>query len=172
MTDIHRATAEDIPTIHHLELDAGQRFREIGMASVADDPPPSAEHLHSRIETGTIWVAVDGDGYNIVGYAMASVVDGEGHLDQVSVALDRQGQGIGRLLVEHVCAWAESEGFDGVTLTTFGEVAWNGPLYGHLGFEALPAEALGPELAGIRALEVQAGLDAEPRLAMRRPLRP
>lgn len=53
-------------------------------------------------------------------------------------------------------------------LTTFAEVPWNGPYYARLGFEVLPAERLTEGLRAIRATEAAKGLDAWPRVVMRR----
>jgi GNAT superfamily N-acetyltransferase len=159
-----------VPVLPPLEVAAGRRFAEIGLTSIAADEPPTEAALHAHVDDGTAWVAeVDG---TVVGYAIASVVDGEGHLDQVSVLDEQAGQGLGRALIEAVEGWARHQGFEAVTLTTFTEVAWNGPLYAHLGYEVLSEDELGPELAAIRAQERADGLDVSPRRAMRRRLDP
>ena len=67
-----------------IEVDAGERFRDIGLHVVADDPPPVAAVLLEHVAAGTAWVAEEAPSV-AVGYALASVVDGDGHLDQVSV---------------------------------------------------------------------------------------
>jgi GNAT superfamily N-acetyltransferase len=152
-----------------IEVDAGRRFRELGMDSIADDEPPSEALLSTHIGEGTAWVAADADG-RILGYALASIVDDEGHLDQVSVAHDAGRRGIGTALVECVCAWARERGADAVTLTTFRDVTFNGPYYRSLGFVDLDDTELGPELDVIRRRERASGLDVAPRVAMRRRL--
>ena len=105
-----------------------------------------------------------------VAYACASVVDGEGHLDQVSVRRSYARRGIGGALVEQVCEWAKTEGLHAVTLTTFRQVEWNGPLYERYGFAPLDEGDHGPELTAIRTAERAAGIDVAPRIAMRRQL--
>ena len=57
-----------------------------------------------------------------------------------------------------------------MTLTTFAEVPWNAPYYARLGFTILATDQLTPGLRRIRDHEVARGLDAWPRVAMRRPL--
>lgn len=152
-----------------IEVRAGAAFRSVGLPSIAQSPPPDQDRLLAHVHAGTAWVAgSDGD---IVGYAIASVVDGDGHLDQVSVVPEAQGRGIGRMLVDAVLAWSRAEGHHGVTLTTFVDVPWNGPWYERLGFQFLPEGQLGPELRDIRSGERETGLDLQPRAAMRRTVR-
>lgn len=173
---VRLATVAEIAAMQRIEVDAGRRFARIGMHEIANDPPPDAAVLAMHIETRTAWVAVvddpaAGPAGRVLGYALASVVDGEAHLDQVSVADDAGGRGIGTALIEQVCTWAGRTDVGvvhhSVTLTTFADVAWNAPMYARLGFEEL--DDLGPELAAIRAAEVAHGFDRlGRRLAMRR----
>ena len=67
---IRPASHEEIGTLQQLEVDAGSRFRDIGLDSVADDPPPAGETLIVHIQRGTAWVAILGG--EVVGYALAS----------------------------------------------------------------------------------------------------
>ncbi|MDY7101545.1 MAG: GNAT family N-acetyltransferase [Actinomycetota bacterium] len=164
---IRPAEPADVAELQHIEVDAGRLFAEIGMESIAEDDPPTDAELLAHIGTGTAWVAVDEAG-DPVGYALASTVDDEGHLDQVSLRPRAAGHGIGAALIEVVCGWADAEGHDAVTLTTFRDVAWNGPYYRRLGFVDVDDAAMGPELAAVRRGETDAGLDVAPRIAMRR----
>jgi len=56
------------------------------------------------------------------------------HLEQLSVRPEHAGQGIGRALLRAACAWAESHGYDDITLATYRDVPWNGPFYASEGF--------------------------------------
>ena len=137
MRIIVRAAREgDLSQLQDIEVDAGKVFAEIGLASIAAADPPSLELLRAHLERGTLWVAVDPED-RPVAYASASVVDGEGHLDQVSVRRSYARRGIGAALVEHVCEWAMAPDLHAVTLTTFRDVEWNGPLYERYGFVPL-----------------------------------
>lgn len=166
---IRLATERDLAALPAIEVAAGQAFADAGLQSIADDDPPTTDDLRPHIQAGTIWVAVD-ELDRPIGYATASVVDGEGHLDQVSVLPSAGGRGVGRVLVAAVEQWAAGEGFDAVTLTTFSDLTWNGPWYRRLGYEPLAEVELGPELAGIRAVEQARGIDVAPRTAMRKRL--
>jgi hypothetical protein len=57
-----------------------------------------------------------------------------------------------------------------MTLTTFRDVPWNGPYYTRLGWSALPAADLPPELAAARQHERDLGFDEWPRQAMAKSL--
>lgn len=165
---IRTATADDVDAIRRVEVAAGRRFAEVGLDAVADDPPPGRGELMAHVGAGTAWVAVDGG--DVVGFSLASTVDGEAHLDQVSVVPGAGRRGVGRALVAAVAEWATAGGHDAVTLTTYRDVAFNGPWYRSLGFEDLRDDELGPELAAIRAAERARGLDLAPRAAMRKQL--
>jgi len=166
---IRPATVDDVPALQAVEIDAGRRFVAIGLDEIAGDDPLPDELLAAHVDAGTAWVAVEGE--RIVGYAIASVVDGAAHLDQISVAGDAGGRGIGRELVERVAAWARAAGRQHLTLTTFRDVPWNAPLYRRLGFTDLADAELTGDLGELRAGERRRGLDAHgPRLAMRRVL--
>ena len=164
------AVADDITAMQALEVDAGSRFREIGMDEIADDDPPAADLLEAHIDNASAWVAVAAGTGTVLGYALASMVDDEGHLDQVSVAGDAGRRGIGTALVEQVCAWSVAHGAASVTLTTFRDVPFNAPYYRTIGFADVGEAECGPELRAVRDTERDLGLDIAPRIAMRRRL--
>lgn len=169
---IRLATEADIPAMQRLELDAGQRFADVGLQSIADDPPSGHDALMVYIKDQAAWMAIDEHSQAPIGYAVSSIVDGEAHLDQVSVSMAAAGRGVGSLLVHKIFDWGVRRGYDAITLTTFRDLAWNGPLYVRLGFVALTDTECGPELLLIRAEERSRGIDVLPRIAMRRLLRP
>ena len=104
-----------------------------------------------------------------VGFACVEVVDGAAHIWQLSVHPRAGRRGRGRALVETVCDWAVVNGLPAVTLTTFRDVAWNGPFYARLGFREV--EDLSPGLAAMREHERAIGDDDfGPRIAMRKDL--
>jgi len=159
---IRAARADDIEALRDIERRAGARFRDVGLPHIADAEPFDAEELTAFIDNGRAWVAGD----EALGYAVATIVDGNGHLEQISVDPEHQGTGIGRALIDHVADWARGIGAPALTLTTFIAVPWNQPLYEHLGFVALPEADLGPELRAVRAHEADLGLDPAQRVCM------
>jgi GNAT superfamily N-acetyltransferase len=165
-TVIRDAIPDDAPALREIELLAGARFRDVGMESIADTEPASVDTLTAYAVAGRSWVALDAHDCPI-GYVIIDSVDGNAHVEQISVRPDHQGKGVGRALIDRVRVWAEETGRAAITLTTFGAVPWNGPLYAHLGFMAIPEDEIGLELRAVRDAETAHGLDPEARLCMR-----
>jgi GNAT superfamily N-acetyltransferase len=166
--EIRPARPEELDVLPALEVAAGELFREIGMARIADDAPPTVEQLSAA---PAILVAIGDEGAP-VGYARIEIVDGHTHLGQLSVHPEHGRQGIGTALLGAVVAWAEDRGDSAITLTTFRDVPWNAPLYRKRGYTDLPASEWGPELAAAVATEADHGLDPATRTVMRRPVSP
>jgi GNAT superfamily N-acetyltransferase len=160
--------ADELPRLQEIEVAAGKLFVEVGMPEVAGDEPFPLEELDAFRRDGRAWVVVD-EADQPIGYAVALVVDGNGHLQQISVLPAHGRRGLGRRLVEHVCRWAKDEGLSSVTLSTFKDVPWNGPFYERCGFTPVPEAELGPGLRELREAERAAGLDVDRRHFMRRP---
>jgi GNAT superfamily N-acetyltransferase len=170
---IRAATAADLDLLPAIEVAAGEPFRAIGMAAVADDAPPTVAELEAVLRDGRLWVATASDdeiGDTTVGYVIADVVDGCAHVEQVSVDPRWAGRRLGSELIDEVGRWGVGSGLRWLTLTTFADVPWNGPYYRRLGFEPIPDAEVGPQLRAVRAREAAHGLDAWPRIAMRRAL--
>ncbi|MGK8508930.1 GNAT family N-acetyltransferase [Nocardia asiatica] len=162
---IRPATTEDLPVLRDIERAAGKPFAEIGMTAVADDEPPPLPTLREFQRAGRAWVWTDDD--VPIAYLLLVVVDGNAHIEQVSVHPDGAGRRIGKRLIDRAARWAAAEGLPAMTLTTFTEVPWNGPYYQRLGFRYLSAEEETPGLAALRAAERDHGLDRWPRACMR-----
>lgn len=168
---VRPATRDDRPALRAIERRAGERFREVGMPEVADDEPPSLDVLATFVDAGRAWVVPGATG-EPVGYAVVEEVDGNAHIEQVSVDPAYQGQRVGRALIDEVATWATRNRLPAITLTTFVDVAWNAPLYRHLGFVDIPDKDLGPGLRAVMQAEAAHGLDPRQRVAMRRPVDP
>ncbi|MGH9049505.1 MAG: GNAT family N-acetyltransferase [Acidimicrobiia bacterium] len=166
---IRTAEPDDLRALQHIERAAGRLFADIGMVEVAEDEPFPLDVLERYRAAGLAWVAVDADD-EPVGYIVAEVLDGNAHIEQVSVHPDASRQGIGRALVERVIDWATERDLRAVTLTTFADVAWNAPYYERLGFRTLDHGQLTPGLRRKRSEEAAHGLDKWPRVCMRRDL--
>ncbi|ATL31547.1 GNAT family N-acetyltransferase [Streptomyces formicae] len=169
---IRPVTAAELPLLQDIERAAGEPFRALGMASIADDEPPAVEDLDRFRRAGRAWVAVDEEAGAPIAYLISEPVedaDAE-HIEQVSVHPRAARRGVGGALIEHTARHARAAGRSALTLTTFADVPWNAPYYARIGFRPLAPAELTPELRAIRAHEAELGLDRWPRLCMRRDL--
>jgi GNAT superfamily N-acetyltransferase len=162
---IRPAEEQDIPFLRDIERAAGRSFAEIDMGFVAEDEPPTREALLEFVHAERAWVHVED---RPVAYLLAEEVDGNAHLEQVSVHPDHAHRRIGLALMNRLYEWARTRGLPAVTLTTFTEVPWNGPYYQRCGFRYLAASEETPGLKAIRAAEKAHGLDRWPRACMSR----
>jgi len=163
---IRAARPSDYALLQDVERRAGAVFRDIGMPEIADDEPPSADHLASG---AALYVATD-DADQPVGYALVELVDGHAHLEQISVVPEHGRQGIGTALIEAVVDWARARGDAEVTLSTFRDVPFNAPYYARRGFTARDERHLTDELRDVVAKEAADGLDITKRVVMSRPI--
>jgi len=99
---VRPAREDDLARLADIEVAAGRAFADIGMTAIAEDAPFTVDELRAYQRDGRAWVAGDPP----YAYLIADWVDGDLHIEQVSVHPDRAGQGIGRRLIEHVAAWA------------------------------------------------------------------
>ncbi|MEV6412324.1 GNAT family N-acetyltransferase [Kribbella sp. NPDC051718] len=160
---IRLSRVDELPLLQSIEKAAGVLFREIGMADVADHPPPSLAAFEAYQRAGLAWTAAGEDDV-AVGFVLVKLVDGCAHIEQVSVHPAHGRQGIGRSLIDEVWRWAAARGLPALTLSTFRDVAFNGPYYARLGFTELVE--LTPGLVEIRRAETAMGLDPAERVFM------
>ncbi|MFG2178079.1 GNAT family N-acetyltransferase [Streptomyces abikoensis] len=166
---IRAVRGEDLPLLQDIERAAGRCFRDIGMPEIADDEPLPLPELARYEQAGMAWVAVDRADIPVA-YLIAEHIDGNLHIEQVSVHPESSRQGVGRALMDHLTHRAEAEGIPALTLTTFKDVPWNAPYYARCGFRPVGEDDLGPGLRRIREREAEHGLDRWPRIAMCRPV--
>ncbi|MEU4258243.1 GNAT family N-acetyltransferase [Streptomyces fradiae] len=165
---LRSARPEDLPLLREIERAAGEPFRALGMAAVADDDPPPLETLEAYRAAGRARVAERAG--RPVAYLVWDEVDGAAHVEQVTVHPDAARRGLGRALIEELAADATARGVPALTLTTFTDVPWNAPYYARLGFRVLADTELTDGLRAIRRAEADHGLDRWPRVCMRRDL--
>jgi GNAT superfamily N-acetyltransferase len=159
---VRPAEPSEFDHLRRIEMASDRLLEEFGIGPFVVDE--SGNHLRAA---AAVFVA----GEPAVGFVCLELVDGNAHVDQLSVLPEYGRRGIGRALLETAIGWAASCGYDGLTLTTYRDVPFNAPFYRTLGFEELTE--LGPGLAAIRTHERELGDDDfGPRVAMRRVLRP
>jgi predicted N-acetyltransferase YhbS len=159
----------DISALQAIEAAGEARFRAIGMFADRGGPlPVETQDDHRRAIAGGLSFCADAEG-QIVGFITGRMQADEAYLEQVDVLESHGRRGIGAALVGHFGDAARSLGARGVVLSTFRDVAWNGPFYARLGFEEIARADLTPWM-----LEIEAGqrpfLDVSRRCFMRRAL--
>lgn len=168
---IRPATPADSARLQAIQLAAGAAFHEVGMPEIADNEPTSIAAFDAFAEAGRSWVG-EAAGGEPIAFVLVADVDDAAHIEQVSVDPAHAGRRLGARLVEHVAEWASANGRAALTLTTFRDVAWNGPYYARLGFAEVADP--GPELRRLCAEEAAflAGKSSHPRVVMRRSVPP
>ncbi|MER7001186.1 GNAT family N-acetyltransferase [Streptomyces sp. NPDC000410] len=166
---IRPAVRAELPLLQDIERAAGEPFRALGMAAIADDEPPALDLLEQYRRAGHAWVSVDRTD-RPVAYLLTDPVDGAAHIEQISVHPSAARRGRGRGLIDHLAAVAAAEGLRALTLTTLAEVPWNAPYYARLGFRVLGEADLTDGLREICLAEAGHGLDRWARVCMRRDL--
>jgi len=156
------AAESDFTLLPDIERSADTLFEVAGYGVVP--PPCTVEEL----EAADAVIVV---GEPPVGFARIDVLDGEPHLEQLSVHPRSMKRGVGSALLAAVDAWVASNGYRTITLRTFADVPWNGPYYGRRGWIEVPDEALTPALARLRDIEIGQGMPTMGRrIAMRKSL--
>lgn len=163
---IELADRDHLPAIPTIELAAATMFSEAELPVEMRYRVTEDEFLQQAQRDARLWVALTGDRMP-VGFALAEIVDGGAHLDEMDVLPDYGRQGIGTRLVHTIADWARAGGFHIVTLVTFRHLPWNAPFYERLGFVSMQAADLGEELRMLMAAEGRAGIDTRKRVCMK-----
>lgn len=139
-------------------------------AAFAGEPVIDPAHARSDadyarlIRKGQSLVAHVGE--TLAGFLVAEPFRRELHIWEMDVLPAFQRRGIGAGLVRAAQIDARNTGFAALTLTTFRDLAWNGPFYARLGFDEVTALDAHLRLAGELAVEIDNGLPADRRCAM------
>jgi len=162
---IKPAAPEDVADLVLTDLAASKLFAGTGYLpeeALADHVPVTT--LEAAIPTGHVF-AVHHEGA-AVGFALISVRGASLYLDQLSVDPAHGRRGLGAALIGRVVQDAGRRGLKSVTLSTFRDIAWNGPFYRRLGFRELPRAQLQVWMREIEAAQMANGLDVSKRCFM------
>jgi GNAT superfamily N-acetyltransferase len=160
----------ELPGLVEIERAAGDMFRRTELARVADDEPRPVEWIRRFAAEDLVRVALDDGDDEPVAYLVAEPVDGNLHVEQVSVHPRAARRGFGRALLDHAAGMAAERGLAALTLTTFADVPWNAPYYERLGFVRVPEDDLQPSERQRVSANATGSLGRWPRVAMRRPV--
>jgi GNAT superfamily N-acetyltransferase len=159
---IRYARSDDLAVLPAIERAAAAQFRATPYAALADDDLVSAE---IDLDREHVWVAVDQHDHPIA-FAIVHLLGDSVHLHEIDVHPRYARLGLGRRLIAVVADWARERGATALTLTTFGDVPWNGPYYARLGFRTLDVKTLNPALQAVRQAEADAELPMAQRICM------
>jgi GNAT superfamily N-acetyltransferase len=165
MTSVRLARPDDLEALGPLERSAASVFRDAGLAWLADGDTMDPAVLARLCRDGTLWVAADEQDRS-VGFLAGHELDGHFHIAEVSVVPAHQRQGIGRKLVGAATSFGRRGGFAAVTLTTYRDLAWNGPFYARSGFVEVDPQQAGPGHVEKLREEAEAGHDPARRCVM------
>lgn len=158
------ARAVDFGRLEAIERAAANLFSPDDLPmSLRTGTVPRAE-LERGVRRDLLWVTVD-DQDVPMGFLLATPVDRNLHVTEMSVDPAFGRRGLGSALLETVLRNANERGYSAVTLTTFSHVPWNAPFYLRRGFRRLEETSLGPELAAILGAARARGLDHRVALA-------
>ena len=163
---IRPARPDEVGRLREIEDIAGTAFSGLGLIDEALDESFPLDDLSRLVSIGQAWVACVTDDVP-VGMVLASVRDGAVYIEEMDVLPTHGRRGLGTRLLAFVCAWARSQGYVAVTLSTFRDIPWNGPFYRKRGFRDLLPSEWTPSMRDIREREVRRGLRVAARVFMR-----
>jgi GNAT superfamily N-acetyltransferase len=135
--EIRAAQPREIDELVAIDDDACALYEEVGlMVSLGADHPFSlAERKRWLLsaQEGSALLAVDSS--RLVGLLVLGRAGEVRYLDQLSVRMSAQRQGVGRRLATYAIEWAAGEP---LWLTTYAHLPWNRDFYEQLGFSAIP----------------------------------
>lgn len=150
----------DLAALAAIERAAGQLFPA---GRIPDPDQTYPRHLLEAAVDDALLFVLEAAG-EAAGFAVCTRVGNRLHLDEVSVHPDHGRRGYGRALVQRVVDAAVELKLDGVSLTTFADLPWNGPFYVSMGFVPLQDDDLDGPLTD--ALAAEAGQGLTERIAM------
>jgi len=113
---IRAARREDFLALRELEHAAGEPFRGLGMAEVADDEPLAVEELTAFQLAGHAWVCADTGDFPVA-YLLMRVINDGAHIEQLSVHPSHARKGLGAALLRFADGCAAGHGLRTLTLT-------------------------------------------------------
>ncbi len=164
---IRFARPDEAEQLRAVERDAGERFRSVGLAEIADNEPTSEAFLAAISRHGIALCAVD-EVDRPVGFLLAGRLDEAFHVYELSVATAWGGRGIGKRLISSIAEEARAREASSLTLATFRDVPWNRPYYERLGFVEVLPDDWTPAFHLLHAAERLSGLPVERRVFMRK----
>ena len=163
---IEAATAAHTKAIPAIEQAAATVFPEADLPGELRFLVTDNADMTAAQQAGRLWVALKVD-RKPVGFAIADIVDGDAHLDELGVHPAHSRLGLGTRLLHTVIEWAREEKHARLSLITFRHLPWNAPFYASNGFLPLADDDIGPEMRMLLTEEEDTGLNMDDRVVMR-----
>lgn len=126
---IRLAAMEDVPAIKHIVFTAYEKY----MSRIGRAPAPMTDDYHKQVASENVWVVqLDGE---LVGLVVLVRTPAYMLIDNVAVIPERQGSGLGRMLLEFAEARARECGYVEVQLYTNELMHENLAWYARLGYQ-------------------------------------
>ena len=129
--EIRPATREDLDAVRACAEAAYQVYVE----AIGRKPAPMVADFAVALAAGRLFVAADESGLG--GFAVFYTREDHVHLENVAVAPDHQGKGVGRALVSYAESAARRDGVERVELYTNEKMTENLSWYPRLGYEEI-----------------------------------
>jgi ribosomal protein S18 acetylase RimI-like enzyme len=126
---IRIASERDLPAIERVVYDAYKGYIPL----IGKPPVPMSDDYGRQIEAGNVWVLLLDD--QLVGLVVLVRQGGHMLLDNVAVAPERQGCGLGRALIDFAEAKVRECGYNEIHLYTNELMHQNLALYKRLGYQ-------------------------------------
>lgn len=120
------AREEDVPAMARIARAAYAPY----VAEIGFEPPPMVQDFAPAVAAGRAWVA----GEPVHGFVVAYATGADWHIENVAVAPEAQGGGVGRMLIAAAEAEGRARGHARVVLYTNAAMRPNLTLYPRLGY--------------------------------------
>jgi ribosomal protein S18 acetylase RimI-like enzyme len=125
---IRAASEQDVPAIERVVYDAYKGY----IAQIGRPPAPMTDDYRRRVRENSVWVLLLGD--QLVGLLVLEFQSDHMLLDNVAIAPERQGCGLGRALMSFAETKAKECGYTEIQLYTNELMHQNLALYKRLGY--------------------------------------
>ncbi|MGF1447315.1 MAG: GNAT family N-acetyltransferase [Pikeienuella sp.] len=125
---VRPAVVDDAPRLAEIALAAYAPY----VAAIGREPPPMRQDFPADIARARVWVAGGPDGF-IVAYAQGT----DWHVENLAIAPEAQGRGLGRTLLAFTETHARQLGHPRVALYTNAAMAGALALYPRLGYREI-----------------------------------
>lgn len=170
---VRSASYADIVDLQTIERSAAQLFKQSSYPELAGfSPVSSLAYGRAFSKQYPVLLAechANGQAAK-AGFAYCVPLEQGLHLQELSVHTDFQRLGIGKTLLEAVIAAAQDRAAAFLSLTTYADIAWNGPFYQRHGFKPLKADQTPDFLQAILDKEILNGANQATRIVMRHSL--